>query len=325
VILILSNSMKLILHLFFFLTISTKLFAQAPTSKDKVIYLDSTWVESTPDNYKYIRVIEGYYSNQKTYVFKEYFRSKKLKTIGATSDRDILQEEGPILYYYENGNKKLSVTYSKRKKTGREFNWYENGNLKSELDYFETKKGEVQFKVNNYWNLNKEQTVINGNGKVEDTSNQLEQNGIIKDGFPDGEWKGKNLKRKYTFTENYENGKLISGTSIDSLNVEHQYKTISERPVPKKGIDSFYRYFSRNMVIPVEARNKVSGKIYLSFIVDAEGNLVNPRILKGLGYGLDESAIAVIAGSEKWIPGIERGIPSRALYSIPITIVKNGL
>jgi TonB family protein len=77
------------------------------------------------------------------------------------------------------------------------------------------------------------------------------------------------------------------------------------------------------MYIPLEARNKAYGKIYLTFIVDKDGSLVEPKILKGVGYGLDEIAILAIKNAKKWNPGTKRGIPLRVLYSLPITIAKN--
>ena len=75
------------------------------------------------------------------------------------------------------------------------------------------------------------------------------------------------------------------------------------------------------MHIPALARNKVSGKIYMTFIVDEEGNLVEPKVIKGVGYGLDENAIKLINEAQKWNPGIYRGIPTRVLYKLPITII----
>lgn len=315
--------MKLILRLFFILIISTKLFAQTPIAANKMVYLDSTWAETTSENYKYIRLVEEYYSsNKKLYTFKDYYKSKVLKMVGTSTDRDILKPEGQFVYYYENGNKQSTVTYADNKKTGKEYNWYENTNLKSELEYYENKKGDVAFKVQNYWNAQKEHTVTDGNGTIEDITQYQQRSGQIKDGLPQGVWKGKNTAAKYSYTENYENGKLLSGTSVDSLNTERSYKVVFQKPVPKNGINSFYKYVARNMNIPVEARNKVTGKIYMTFIVDKEGNLVEPKILKGIGYGLDESAIAVITGGERWNPGLVRGIPTRVSYSLPITITK---
>lgn len=314
--------MKLILRVFFFFIISAKIFSQTPVAVAKVTYLDSSWVETTAENSKLTRVVEDYYTDKPLYVFKDYYKSKKIRMIGTSTDKDVLRHEGQFIYYYENGNKKSTVAYANKKKSGKEFNWYENGSLKSELEYFENKKGEVESKINNYWNPQKEQTVTDGNGEYEAVSEYNEERGQIKNGLPDGIWKGKFLKSKATFTESYQNGKLISGVTTDSLNIAHPYTIVAQPPSPKNGINSFYSYVAKSMYIPTEARNKVSGKIYLSFVVDKDGTLVEPKILKGVGYGLDESAIRLINEAKKWNPGVRRGIPVRVLYSLPITIAK---
>ncbi|WP_035645716.1 energy transducer TonB [Flavobacterium sp. ASV13] len=314
--------MKAILRVLFFLFISTKLVSQNALPANKIIYLDSTWAETTADNYHYIRLIEKYYSDEKSYVFKDYYKSEKLKAIGHTLDKDILKRDGQFISYYENGKKKSTVTYVNNKKTGREFNWYENGDIKSEFEYFELKDKTTDYKINNFWNTQKEHTVIDGNGDYTYKDEYSEESGKLKNGQPDGIWTGKHFKKKLSFSENYENGKLVSGITKDSLNIEHPYTEIRQQPAPKKGINSFYSYVGKSMNIPVEARNTVYGKIFLTFIVDEEGNLVEPKILKGLGYGLDENAIKIIKEAKKWNPGIYRGIPVRVLYSLPITIAK---
>ncbi|MBF7091943.1 energy transducer TonB [Flavobacterium sp. ALJ2] len=310
------------LTIVFFLLIATRSFSQGSIDLNKMIYMDSTYTETTAENYKYIRIVEGYYQNRTSYVFKDYYKSKALKMIGTSTEKDYLSKEGQFVHYYENGKKKSAVHYVKGREDGKEYNWYENGNLKSELEYFKNKKGKIHFKVNNYWNNQNEQKVTSGNGDYEITNDDNEESGKIKNGLPDGIWKGKNIKANYTFTENYENGEFVSGISIDSLNIEHPYKVVHEKPSPKNGIETFYRYIAREMFIPIEARNKVFGKIYMTFVVDREGNLIEPKIVKGIGYGLDESAISVIKGAKKWKPGLERGIPTRVRYSLPITIVK---
>jgi len=312
--------MKIILRISFFIFISAKLFAQNPIIANKLIYLDSMWVPSTPDNYKYTRLIEEYYSNKKSYIYKDYYKSGAIKYIATTLDKDIIINEGQTVSYYENGNKKSTVTYVKTKKTGTEFNWYENGDIKSDIVYSEDKKGKTQQKINNFWNPQKERTVTDGNGYYEDKNKNSEESGQIKNGEPDGVWKGKDFKKKTSFTENYENGKLISGITTDSLNIQHLYTLKYKHPEPKKGIESFYSYIAKSMYIPLEARNTVSGKIYLTFIVDEEGYLVDPKVLKGLGYGLDENAVKLIKEAKKWNPGVNRGIPVRILYKLPITI-----
>lgn len=315
--------MKLILSIIIFLFLSTKIFSQETSSTNKTVFLDSLWNETTDENYKYIRVIERYYTNQKTYVYKDYYKSKILQMIGKSSDKDVIREEGQYLYYYENGNKKTSTNYASGRHTGREFNWYEDGTLKSEIEYFKDKKGETKYKINNYWNPQHEQTVIKGNGFFEDIDKSYQRSGKLKDGLPEGVWKGKNSTCQCSYVENFENGKLISGVSIDSSKTEHNYSIIRQKASPKKGINSFYKYVAHNIKIPLEVQQNVSGQIFMNFAIDKEGNLIEPKILKGIGYGLDEQVIALIKGAEKWNPELERGIPIRINYSFPITFAKN--
>jgi antitoxin component YwqK of YwqJK toxin-antitoxin module len=312
--------MRLILCSLFFILISAKVFPQKPVAANKLIYLDSMWVPCSEDNYKYTRLIEEYYSDKKTYVYKDFYKSGKLKFISTTLDKDIIINDGQALSYYENGNKKYIVNYINKRKSGREFNWYENGNLKSEIDYFESKKGQIESKIINFWNPEKERIVIDGNGNYSDKSESNEEAGILKNGEQEGLWTGKDFKRKSSFTEIYDNGKLISGVTTDSLNTKYSYSIKHLHPSPKNGIESFYSYIGKSMRIPVEAR-KVSGKIYMTFIVDEEGNLVDPKVLKGVGYGIDENAIQLIKEAKKWNPGKNRGVPVRVLYKLPITII----
>jgi len=62
------------------------------------------------------------------------------------------------------------------------------------------------------------------------------------------------------------------------------------------------------------------GRIYISFVVDKEGNLVEPKILMGLGYDLNMQATTLITKAEKWNPGLIRGMPMRVSHTLPITV-----
>lgn len=312
--------MKTFLRLLIFILITGKSFSQNKIENSKLIYLDSMWDQSSQDNYKYTRLIEDYYTDKESYVYRDYYKSGKIKFIATTIDRDVMINDGQAVSYYENGNRKYIVNYANKKKSGIEYNWYENGKLKSEIEYFENSKGKVESKINNFWNPKEERIVADGNGDYEDKSEYNEESGKIKNGEPDGTWTGKNFKKKSSFIEMYQNGKLLSGITTDSLDVKHSYGVKNLEPSPKNGINSFYSYIGKSMNIPIAARNKVSGRIYLSFIVDEEGNLVEPKILKGVGYGIDENALQLIKDAKKWNPGKIRGIPVRVLYKLPITI-----
>lgn len=64
----------------------------------------------------------------------------------------------------------------------------------------------------------------------------------------------------------------------------------------------------------------ISGKVIIKFIIDKEGKIVEPKIIKSLGYGVDEEAIRVLTTYPDWIPGVQRGRKVRCTFSLPIKI-----
>ncbi|MFB9109124.1 M56 family metallopeptidase [Flavobacterium gyeonganense] len=96
---------------------------------------------------------------------------------------------------------------------------------------------------------------------------------------------------------------------------------IETQPEFPGGKETFFKFIGENFKIPSEAeKNKVSGKLYLQFIVEKEGTLSEIKVLKDLGYGLGNEAIRVLKLSTNWTPGFINGKPVRVLYSLPITI-----
>ncbi|MCI9845182.1 energy transducer TonB [Flavobacterium pectinovorum] len=96
---------------------------------------------------------------------------------------------------------------------------------------------------------------------------------------------------------------------------------IETQPEFPGGIEAFYKFIGENFKMPSEAaKNNVSGKLYLQFVVEKEGSLSEIKVLKDLGYGLGSEAIRVLKFSPKWTPGSIKEKPVRVLYSLPITI-----
>lgn len=69
-------------------------------------------------------------------------------------------------------------------------------------------------------------------------------------------------------------------------------------------------------------RAAVEGLVVVQFIVDEEGNVTDPIILKSIGAGCDEEAIRVLQAM-KFKPGKQRGKPVRVRMSQPIRFVLN--
>ncbi|MCC5915321.1 MAG: TonB family protein [Balneolaceae bacterium] len=64
-------------------------------------------------------------------------------------------------------------------------------------------------------------------------------------------------------------------------------------------------------------RAGIEGRVYVQFIVNEEGQVENPQIIRGIGGGADEEALRVVSEAE-FRPGMQRGRPVRVQYSIPI-------
>jgi hypothetical protein len=85
------------------------------------------------------------------------------------------------------------------------------------------------------------------------------------------------------------------------------------------GIKAFYNYISLNYREP---NIELKGKVIVSFVVDTDGSLVDFVIIKDLGYGTGEELIKTLKNCPKFTPGIQKGIPVRVQYKLPITIGK---
>ncbi|OOV19766.1 energy transducer TonB [Flavobacterium sp. LM4] len=101
----------------------------------------------------------------------------------------------------------------------------------------------------------------------------------------------------------------------------NDYKNMSEldeTPVFPGGIQKFYDFIGANYQTP--KIQGLAGKIYVTFIIEKDGSLVDIRVLRDIGYGTGREAIRVLQNCPKWIPGKYKGEPVRVLYSFPINI-----
>ncbi len=74
----------------------------------------------------------------------------------------------------------------------------------------------------------------------------------------------------------------------------------------------------QSIVYPELARKAgIEGRVYVEFVVDEHGNVVNPHVVRGIGGGCDEAAIEAVKKAH-FIPGMQRGRPVKVRYSLPI-------
>lgn len=225
--------MKKYIFIIFHLLISANLFAQI-NMVSKKIFLDSLNHETTPENYSYTRVITNYSQKSVRYVVTDFYKNGRKKMTGATLDRDVLKKDGEFIYYYKNGSKESVVNYAEDHKVGKELNWYENQTKKSEKqNTWDPKTKKSQTLILNFWDENKNQTVVDGNGEYEDIDKSVTEKGVVKNGLKQGVWHGNDTARKITFTNNYDQGVLVSGVSIDENNLKTSYPSLTKKQVVK--------------------------------------------------------------------------------------------
>jgi protein TonB len=75
-------------------------------------------------------------------------------------------------------------------------------------------------------------------------------------------------------------------------------------PVPINGIKEYYKFISKNIKYPNQARRMgIEGKVFVQFVVNKEGAVTGIKTVKGIGAGCDEEAERVIGIAPHWKPG----------------------
>ena len=97
------------------------------------------------------------------------------------------------------------------------------------------------------------------------------------------------------------------------------YLTAEEMPGFPGGEAALLKFLSSRLQYPAAALDRsLSGKVHVTFTVDREGHLLDPRVVKGLGFGLDEEAIRLVRLMPWWTPGRIQGQPVSVRVTMPI-------
>jgi periplasmic protein TonB len=103
-------------------------------------------------------------------------------------------------------------------------------------------------------------------------------------------------------------------------NVDEIFTVVEESAAPKGGYPAFYKYVGEKIKYPAQARRMgIEGKVFVEFVVNRDGSIVDVKFIKGIGAGCDEEAVRVVQSAPAWTPGKQRGKPVRQKMVIPIT------
>jgi len=100
------------------------------------------------------------------------------------------------------------------------------------------------------------------------------------------------------------------------------YTFVDKMPEYGKGVADILTFFSKNFIYPKEQNDDFQGSIYISFIVDTDGQLINIDVEKKF-YGdhyspVDLEAIRVFKLMPAWTPGQCNGLTVPIKIKLPI-------
>ncbi|MDE7343002.1 MAG: energy transducer TonB, partial [Muribaculaceae bacterium] len=86
------------------------------------------------------------------------------------------------------------------------------------------------------------------------------------------------------------------------------------------GAAAMMKWLSNNIRYPESAQqNGISGRVVVKFVVEKDGSIGNPTIVKGVDRDLDQEALRVVKRMPKWQPGKNNGQPVRSYFNLPVT------
>jgi len=86
-------------------------------------------------------------------------------------------------------------------------------------------------------------------------------------------------------------------------------------------MEAFYKFVGENYTMPKTPNDvKLAGKVYVTYIIETNGEISNIKVLRDIGYGTGEEAIRVLKLSPKWKPGTINDEAVRTQFSLPISI-----
>lgn len=97
------------------------------------------------------------------------------------------------------------------------------------------------------------------------------------------------------------------------------FYTAEEMPAFPGGEEALRAFIRSKLQYPQEALyRRISGKVYVRFLVTEEGRIRDATIVKGAGAGLDQEALRLVRIMPWWSPGKNAGQPVPVLYTLPI-------
>ena len=126
--------------------------------------------------------------------------------------------------------------------------------------------------------------------------------------------RGTIVKQQFTIPIAFVNDEQKSQQSGEQV-----FTVVEQMPVFPGGDKAFGEFIGKEIKYPDDAKKAgTQGKVIVTFVINKEGNVVNPKIIRGVSPSIDKEALRVISNSPKWTPGKQEGKNVDVQFTLPI-------
>ena len=100
---------------------------------------------------------------------------------------------------------------------------------------------------------------------------------------------------------------------------EDIFVLVENMPEFPGGNGALFQYLSKNIKYPaIPQEEGIQGRVIIQFVVDKDGTITDPVVVRSVDPYLDKEALRVIKAMPKWKPGLQRNKAVRVKYTVPV-------
>ena len=99
------------------------------------------------------------------------------------------------------------------------------------------------------------------------------------------------------------------------------YVVVSNMPEFPGGHEALRKHIANNIKYPkVHQETTISGRVFINFVVNEKGKVINVRVVRSVDPALDKEAVRVISNLPDWKPGSTKdGKKVKVSYTVPVS------
>ncbi|MDD3040210.1 energy transducer TonB [Bacteroides sp.] len=107
---------------------------------------------------------------------------------------------------------------------------------------------------------------------------------------------------------------------VETVVEDEIYVAAENMPEFPGGTDQLMKYLASHIKYPTISQEMgTDGRVIVQFVVDKNGSITSPEVVRSVDPYLDKEALRVISTMPKWKPGEQNGKKVRVKFTVPVT------